>query len=74
MRDIQLKEGARKFIRYDKHVANELACLAFDRPQGQQATTTGMRQVFTDLIFRARAAREASSFWLSTGNRQLSSR
>lgn len=48
-----LKKEARKYIRYEKDVANKIATLTFDRPDRLNATTAGMRQVYADLVFQA---------------------
>jgi enoyl-CoA hydratase/carnithine racemase len=54
MRDInELKKEARKYLRYEKDVANKIATLTFDRPDALNAMTAGMRQVYADLIFKA---------------------
>src|SRR3546814_14945588 len=54
MRDIKaMKEEARKYIRYEKDKATKIATLTFDRPDAQNATTAGMRQVYADLVFKA---------------------
>ncbi len=48
-----LIEEAKQFIRYDKDTVNKIAYLTFDRPEAQNATTAGMRQLYGDLIHRA---------------------
>ncbi|GIX31319.1 MAG: enoyl-CoA hydratase [Porticoccaceae bacterium] len=48
-----LKEEARQYIRYEKDKATKIATLTFCRPEKQNATTIGMRQVYADLIHRA---------------------
>ena len=54
VRDIhQLKEEARKFLSYDKDVANKIAYLTFNRPESLNAMTAGMRQVYADLVFKS---------------------
>ena len=54
MRDVrEMKEEAKKFIRYDKDVANKIAYLTFDRPDSLNAMTAGMRQLYADLVFKA---------------------
>lgn len=49
----ELKQEAKKYLRYEKDVANKIATLTFDRPQSLNAMTTGMRQVYADLVFKA---------------------
>jgi enoyl-CoA hydratase len=54
MRDyITLKEEAKQFIKYEKDKANKIAYLTFDRPDKQNATTIGMRQLYADLVHKA---------------------
>lgn len=54
MPDIQqLKQEAKKYLRYEKDVANKIAYLTFDRPASLNAMTTGMRQVYADLVFKS---------------------
>ena len=54
VRDIhQLKEEARKFLSYDKVVANKIAYLTFNRPESLNSMTAGMRQVYADLVFKS---------------------
>ena len=49
----QLKEEAKKYIRYEKDVAHKIAYLTFDRPDNLNAMTIGMRQYYADLVFQA---------------------
>lgn len=49
----EMKREARKYIRYEKDVANRIAYLTFDRPESLNAMTAGMRQVYADLVFKA---------------------
>lgn len=49
----ELKKEAKKYIRYEKDVANKIAYLTFDRPESLNAMTTGMRQVYADLVFKS---------------------
>jgi len=49
----EMKEEAKKFIRYEKDKENKIAYLTFCRPEALNATTTGMRQVYADLVFKA---------------------
>jgi enoyl-CoA hydratase/carnithine racemase len=49
----QLREDARKFIRYEKDPATKIACLTFDRPDSLNAMTAGMRQVYAELVLKA---------------------
>ncbi len=54
MRNIQeLKEEARKYIRYEKDKKNKIAYLTFDRPDALNATTIGMRQNYAEHILKA---------------------
>src|ERR1043165_5154014 len=49
----KMKAEAKKYIRYEKDKKTKIATLTFDRPDKQNATTAGMRQVFADLVFQA---------------------
>lgn len=49
----ELKEEARQYIRYEKDTDNKIAYLTFNRPEALNATTTGMRQYYADLVFKA---------------------
>lgn len=49
----EMKEEAKKFIRYEKDTDNKIAYLTFCRPEALNATTTGMRQLYADLVFKA---------------------
>lgn len=49
----QLKEEARQYIRYEKDKSTKIATLTFVRPDKQNATTIGMRQVYADLVHQA---------------------
>jgi enoyl-CoA hydratase/carnithine racemase len=49
----ELKEEAKKYIRYEKDKKNKIAYLTFDRPESLNATTMGMRQNYADLVFKA---------------------
>jgi enoyl-CoA hydratase len=49
----ELKKEARKYLRYEKDVANKIAYLTFNRPDALNAMTAGMRQVYADLVFKA---------------------
>ncbi|AXQ30659.1 enoyl-CoA hydratase/isomerase family protein [Solimonas sp. K1W22B-7] len=48
-----LKEIAKKYIRYEKDVENRIAYLTFDRPDALNATSVGMRQIYADLVHKA---------------------
>ncbi|WP_373077682.1 enoyl-CoA hydratase/isomerase family protein [Zhongshania sp.] len=48
-----LKEEAKKYIRYEKNPETKIAYLTFNRPDNLNATTVGMRQLYADLIFQA---------------------
>jgi enoyl-CoA hydratase/carnithine racemase len=48
-----LKKEAKKYIRYEKDVANRIAYLTFDRPESLNSTSVGMRQVYADLVLQA---------------------
>jgi len=49
----ELKEEAKQYIRYEKDTDTKIATLTFNRPEALNATTTGMRQVYADLVFKA---------------------
>jgi enoyl-CoA hydratase len=49
----KMKAEAKKYIRYEKNRKTKIATLTFNRPDKQNATTAGMRQVFADLVFQA---------------------
>lgn len=49
----ELKEEAKKFIRYEKDPATRIATLTIDRPKSHNAATTGMRQLYADYIAKA---------------------
>jgi enoyl-CoA hydratase/carnithine racemase len=49
----ELKKEARKYLRYEKDVANKIAYLTFDRPDALNAMTAGMRQVYAELVFKS---------------------
>lgn len=49
----ELKKEAKKYLRYEKDVANKIAYLTFDRPDALNAMTAGMRQVYADLVFKS---------------------
>lgn len=49
----ELKEEAKRYIRYEKDIENKIAYLTFNRPEALNATTTGMRQYYADLVFKA---------------------
>jgi enoyl-CoA hydratase len=49
----ELKKEAKKYLRYEKDVANKIAYLTFDRPAMLNAMTAGMRQVYADLVFKS---------------------
>jgi len=54
MRDIkELKEEAAQWIRYEKDQATRIATITFTRPAAHNAATTGMRQLYADLVFKA---------------------
>jgi enoyl-CoA hydratase/carnithine racemase len=48
----ELKKEAEQYIRYEKDKKNRIATITFDRPQAQNSTTLGMRQVYADLIHK----------------------
>lgn len=48
-----LKSEAKKYIRYEKDVANRIAYLTFNRPESLNSTSVGMRQVYADLVLQA---------------------
>jgi enoyl-CoA hydratase/carnithine racemase len=49
----ELKEEAKKYIRYEKDKKTKIATLTFDRPDALNAMTAGMRQLYADLVFKA---------------------
>jgi enoyl-CoA hydratase len=49
----QLKKEALKYLRYEKDKKNKIAYLTFNRPDSLNAMTTGMRQVYADMVFKA---------------------
>jgi enoyl-CoA hydratase/carnithine racemase len=49
----ELKEEAKKYIRYEKDVANKIAYLTFDRPESHNAMTVGMRQLYADYVLKS---------------------
>lgn len=49
----EMKEEASKYIRYEKDTDNKIAWLTFTRPEALNATTTGMRQLYADYVFKA---------------------
>ncbi len=49
----KLKEEAKQHIDYKKDKATKIATLTFNRPDKQNATTIGMRQLYADLIHQA---------------------
>lgn len=54
MKDYEkLKEEAQQYIRYEKDKENKIAYLTFARPEKQNATTIGMRQLYADLVHKA---------------------
>ena len=54
MKDFEvLKEEAMPFIRYEKDRATRIATLTFNRPDKQNATTIGMRQLYADYVLKA---------------------
>ncbi|MFT3930624.1 MAG: enoyl-CoA hydratase/isomerase family protein [Spongiibacteraceae bacterium] len=48
-----LKEAAKQYIRYEKDTETKIATLTINRPEAINATTTGMRQLYADYIFKA---------------------
>lgn len=48
-----LKKEAKKYIRYEKDVANRIAYLTFNRPESLNSTSVGMRQLYADLVLQA---------------------
>ena len=49
----EMKEEAKKYIRYEKDPATRIATLTIDRPDSHNATTAGMRQLYAELILKA---------------------
>src|SRR6201993_5080965 len=48
----EMKKEAEQFIKFEKDRKNRIATITFDRPQAQNSTTLGMRQVYADLIHK----------------------
>lgn len=48
----EMKKDAEQYIRFEKDTANRIATITFDRPEAQNSTTLGMRQLYADLIHK----------------------
>lgn len=48
----EMKKDAEQYIRFEKDTANRIATITFDRPDAQNSTTLGMRQLYADLIHK----------------------
>src|ERR1700710_3067807 len=48
----ELKKEAAQYIRFEKDKKNRIATITFDRPDAQNATTLGMRQLYADIIHK----------------------
>jgi enoyl-CoA hydratase/carnithine racemase len=48
-----LKNEAKKYIRYEKDIENRIAYLTFNRPESLNSTSVGMRQLYADLVLQA---------------------
>src|ERR1700755_3156589 len=48
----EMKKEAEQYIRFEKDRKTRIATITFDRPQAQNSTTLGMRQVYADLIHK----------------------
>src|SRR6201991_4141721 len=48
----EMKKEAEQYIRLEKDKKNRIATITFDRPDAQNATTLGMRQVYADMIHK----------------------
>ena len=46
----KMKEEAAQYIKFEKDKKNRIAYITFDRPDAQNATSLGMRQLYADLI------------------------
>jgi enoyl-CoA hydratase len=49
----EMKEEAKKYLRYEKDPKTKIATLTFDRPDALNAMTTGMRQLYADMVLKA---------------------
>ncbi|KAA0101614.1 enoyl-CoA hydratase/isomerase family protein [Mycolicibacterium sp. P1-5] len=48
----EMKKEAAQFIRFEKDRENRIAYITFDRPDAQNATSLGMRQLYADMIHK----------------------
>ncbi|KGI69217.1 enoyl-CoA hydratase/isomerase family protein [Mycolicibacterium rufum] len=48
----EMKKDAEQYIRFEKDTANRIATITFNRPEAQNSTTLGMRQLYADLIHK----------------------
>ena len=48
----EMKKEAEQYIKFEKDKANRIAYITFDRPDAQNATSLGMRQLYADLIHK----------------------
>ena len=48
----EMKREAEQYIRFEKDRKNRIAYITFDRPEAQNSTTMGMRQIYADLIHK----------------------
>ncbi len=48
----EMKREAEQYIRFEKDRENRIATITFDRPEAQNATSLGMRQVYADIIHK----------------------
>jgi len=48
----EMKKEAAQYIRFEKDKKNRIAYITFDRPDAQNATSLGMRQLYADLIHK----------------------
>jgi enoyl-CoA hydratase len=48
----KMKQEAARYIKFEKDKANRIASITFDRPDAQNATSMGMRQLYADRIHK----------------------
>src|ERR1700761_1857401 len=48
----KMKQEAEQYIKFEKDRENRIAYITFDRPDAQNATSLGMRQLYADLIHK----------------------
>jgi enoyl-CoA hydratase/carnithine racemase len=48
----EMKKEAAQYIKFEKDKKNRIAYITFDRPDAQNSTTLGMRQLYADIIHK----------------------